>query len=286
MLFLFEGKREKMNIDRVIELSLEEDLWSGDITTDNLGIENKISSSYLVAKENGILAGIEIAKKVFKKIDETVNFKALKKDGDKLFAGDKIAEISGKSVSILKAERVALNFLQRMSGIATLTNEFVKRIAPFKAKLLDTRKTTPMLREFEKYAVRIGGGYSHRFGLYDMVMLKENHIRAVGSISKAVERIKKNIFSYKIEVEVTNLKELEEAAQCGVDRIMLDNMSLSEMRKAVEKFSGKVELEASGNVTLKTIGKIAETGVDFISSGSLTHSYKSFDISLLFEERK
>ena len=213
-------------------------------------------------------------------------FKALKKDGDNISKGDRLAEISGKAVSILQAERVALNFLQRMSGIATMTNKFVRQIVSFKAKLLDTRKTTPMLREFEKYAVRVGGGFNHRFGLYDMVMLKENHIRAVGSITAAVNRIRKHTTSYKIEVEVTNLRELEEAAKCGVDRIMLDNMSLSEMREAVKKISGKVKLEASGNVTLETIGKIAETGVDFISSGSLTHSYKSFDISLLFEERR
>ena len=275
-----------MNIDKMIELSLEEDLWYGDVTTDNLGIENKISKAYFLAKESGVLAGIQIAEKVFKKVDASIGFRALKKDGDKLSAGDRIAEISGKSASLLKAERVALNFLQRMSGIATLTNKFVERIAPFKAKLLDTRKTTPGLREFEKYAVRVGGGYNHRFGLFDMVMLKENHIRAVGSISEAVNRIKNSTYSYKIEVEVTNLEELEEAVKCKVDRIMLDNMSFSEMRKAVEKYSGKVELEASGNVTLETVGKIAETGVDFISSGSLTHSYKSFDISLLFEERK
>jgi len=275
-----------MNIDKIIEWSLEEDLQHGDVTTKNLEIEEKTSQAFFIAKESGVLAGIEIAAKVFRKVDETVLFKALKNDGNNISKGDKLAEISGKSVSILQAERVALNFLQRMSGIATLTNKFVRQIASFKAKLLDTRKTTPMLREFEKYAVRVGGGFNHRFGLYDMVMLKENHIRAVGSITAAVNRIKKHTTSYKIEVEVTNLRELEEAARCGVDRIMLDNMSLSEMREAVKKISGKVELEASGNVTLETIGKIAETGVDFISSGSLTHSYKSFDISLLFEERR
>jgi len=273
-----------MNIDKLIELSLEEDIRHGDVTTDNLGIEDRSSTAFLVSKENGILAGIEITFKVFKKIDFSTKCRAFKKDGDKLIKGEKIAEISGKSSSILKAERVALNFVQRISGIASLTARFVEKVSSFNTKILDTRKTTPLLRELEKYAVRTGGGFNHRFGLYDMVMLKENHIRAAGSISKAVEAIKKHNTSYKIEVEVTNSTELEEAVNCKVDRVMLDNMSLDEMKKAVEKYSHKVELEASGNVTLETIEEIAATGVHFVSSGALTHSYKSLDISLLFEE--
>ncbi len=273
-----------MNIDKLIELSLEEDIRHGDVTTDNLNIEESLSKASLVSKENGILAGIEIAFKVFQKIDASTKFESFKKDGDKLNKGDKIAEISGKSSSILKAERVALNFLQRMSGIASLTARFVEKVSSYNTKILDTRKTTPLLRELEKYAVRIGGGFNHRFGLYDMVMLKENHIRAAGSISKAVETVKKYNTSYKIEVEVTDLKELDEAANCKVDRIMLDNMSLEDMRTAVEKYSHYVELEASGNVSLETVADIVATGVHFISSGALTHSYKSLDISLLFEE--
>ena len=275
-----------MNIEKLIELSLEEDIQHGDITTDNLEIEDRLSKASLVAKENGILAGIEIAFKVFKKIDFLTKCRAFKKDGDKLIKGEKIAEISGKSSSLLKAERVALNFLQRLSGIATLTARFVEKVSFFNTKILDTRKTTPLLRELEKYAVRCGGGFNHRFGLYDMIMLKENHIRTAGSISKAVESIKKHNTSYKIEVEVTNLKELEEAVNCKIDRIMLDNMPLDEMKEAVKKYSDQIEFEASGNVTLETIEDIAATGVHFISSGALTHSYKSLDISLLFEEKK
>jgi nicotinate-nucleotide pyrophosphorylase (carboxylating) len=171
-----------------------------------------------------------------------------------------------------------------MSGIASLTAKMVEQLAGTHAKLLDTRKTTPMLRCLEKYSVKVAGGYNHRFGLYDMIMLKENHIRAAGSISKAVAMVKKNNCTYKIEVEVTNLEELKEAVEAKVDRVMLDNMSLEKMKEAVELYHGKVELEASGNVRLETIREIAETGVDFISSGAITHSYKSLDISLLFRE--
>ncbi len=272
-----------MNINKLIELSLDEDIRHSDVTTDNLGIEDRIATAYLISKANGVLAGIETAFKVFKKIDFSIECKAFKKDGDKIFKDERIAEISGKSSSILKAERVALNFLQRMSGIATKTASFVEKVSAYGTKILDTRKTTPLLRELEKYAVRTGGGFNHRFGLYDMIMLKENHIRAAGSITNAVNAIRKKNTSYKIEIEVTNLTELEEAANCNVDRIMLDNMTLIDMRKAVEKYSHRIELEASGNVNLASIEEIAATGVHFISSGALTHSYKSLDISLLFE---
>ena len=271
-----------MNINQLIELSLSEDIRHGDITTDFLDLKNKKIKAVLKAKETGVLAGLEVAFQVFSAIDEKTKCKALKKDGDFLKKNDIIAEISGYSSSVLKAERVALNFLQRLSGIATLTNRFVQKIYPYKAWLLDTRKTTPLLRELEKYAVRIGGGFNHRFGLYDMIMLKENHIKSAGSITEAVKRVKAKNTSYKIEVEVTNSRELDEAVKAGADRVMLDNMGVPEMQKAVEEYSGKVELEASGNVKLDTIEEIAKTGVDFISCGALTHSYKSLDISLLF----
>lgn len=272
-----------MKIEDLVKNALIEDIHSGDITTDYLDINN-YTTAQLIAKDDGILAGINIAKLAFKTIDINTEFIIHKYDGDKICKGDKLADIKGKSNSLLKAERVGLNFLQRMSGIATMTNKYVEAIKPHKAKLLDTRKTTPLLRDLEKYAVRMGGGYNHRFGLYDMIMLKENHIRAAGSIREAIKAVKKHNTTYKIEVEVTNLQELEEAFNEQIDRVMLDNMSIEEMQEAVRKYSGKIELEASGNVTLLTIGKIAQTGVDFISSGALTHSYKSMDITLLFKE--
>ncbi|MCD4817843.1 MAG: carboxylating nicotinate-nucleotide diphosphorylase [Candidatus Cloacimonetes bacterium] len=274
-----------MNLDKLIELALEEDIFQGDVTTDNLGISDKEAIAVLVAKENGVLAGIKVAKKVFQQVDNKTKFTTNHSDGYLLKKGDIIANIEGFASSILKAERIALNFMQRMSGIATTTRFYIEKISHTSCKLLDTRKTTPLLRNLEKYSVKVGGGFNHRFGLYDMIMLKENHIRVAGSISKAVAQVKSNTNSYKIEVEVTNLQELEEAVNCNIDRVMLDNMSLADIKKAVEKFSDIVELEASGNVTQKTIKKIAETGVHYISSGAITHSYKSLDISLLFKEK-
>ncbi|MCF7920030.1 MAG: carboxylating nicotinate-nucleotide diphosphorylase [Candidatus Cloacimonetes bacterium] len=273
-----------MTINEIIRKSLEEDIQSGDISTENLGLGDQMSKARLICKENGVMAGLEIFSSVFKEIDESVKITFHKHDGERAAKGELLAELFGKAASLLLAERVALNFLQRLSGIATLTAEYVAAIGDNHARLLDTRKTTPLLRQLEKYAVRAGGGFNHRFGLYDMIMLKENHIRAAGSISKAVEQVRNYDTSHKLEVEVTNLTELAEAVAAGVDRVMLDNMALADMRQAVERYQGQVELEASGNVTLATIGAIASTGVDFISSGSLTHSYKSLDISLLFEE--
>jgi nicotinate-nucleotide pyrophosphorylase (carboxylating) len=282
MLFLFIGT--DMRLQQFIQAALEEDIGHGDVTTDNLLFPNKQCIAKLIAKENGILAGIEIAKHVFQEVDASILFEANLQDGAILQKGMEIAIITGYPANVLKAERVALNFLQRLCGIATQTKTFCEAIKHTNCKLLDTRKTTPMFRRLEKYAVQIGGGYNHRFGLYDMVLIKENHIRAAGSITKAVNQIRTRIQSYKIEVEVTDLKELEEAYQCRADRIMLDNMSLEDMRKAVRNYGSKVELEASGNVNLKTIKSIAETGVHFVSCGALTHSYRSLDLSLLFEE--
>ncbi len=281
MLFLFLGVR-LMTIEDIIKNALDEDIGFGDITTDNLAIDDKIITADFVAKQKGILAGVFLIDKIFKIVDDKVKTIIKKSDGDNVEKGEIFATISGKSSSILKAERVILNFIQRLSGIATLTNNFVEKIKDYDVKILDTRKTTPLLRELEKYAVRIGGGYNHRFGLYDMVMLKENHIRSVGSISEAVTRIKQNDVTHKIEVEVTNLAELDEAVKAKADRAMLDNMTIEDMIIAVKKYKGIIELEASGNVTLDTVKQIAATGVDFISSGSLTHSFKSLDISLLF----
>jgi nicotinate-nucleotide pyrophosphorylase (carboxylating) len=271
-----------MTIEDIIKNALDEDIGFGDITTDKLAIDDKIFTADFVAKQNGILAGVFLIDKIFKIVDDKVKTIIKKSDGDNVEKGEIFATISGKSSSILKAERVILNFIQRLSGIATLTNNFVEKIKGYDVKILDTRKTTPLLRELEKYAVRIGGGYNHRFGLYDMVMLKENHIRSVGSISEAITRIKQNDVTHKIEVEVTNLAELDEAVKAKADRAMLDNMTIEDMIIAVKKYKGIIELEASGNVTLDTVKQIAATGVDFISSGSLTHSFKSLDISLLF----
>lgn len=273
-----------MRIEEMIALALDEDLGTGDLTTRYLDLPKKDTTAYLVAKQEGIICGLEVAYKTFMQVDNTIRWVAYKKDGDQVVKGDNIAKIEGYSSSILQGERVALNFLQRMSGIATLTNQHVQLIKPYKAKLLDTRKTTPLLRILEKYAVRTGGGYNHRFGLYDMIMIKENHIRAAGSITEAVTRINKHNTSYKIEVEVTNLKELNEAIACKVDRVMLDNMSLEQIKEAVSLFGSSIEMEVSGNVKLHTIEAIAATGVDYISSGSLTHSFNSLDISLLFKE--
>lgn len=273
-----------MRIQQLIDLALEEDIGSGDLTSQYLELSKKHTSAFLIAKEAGVLCGLNIAFQVFKTVDETIKCVAYKKDGDTLKKGETFAKVEGYSYTILQGERVALNFMQRLSGIASLTKQFTEKIHPFPAKLLDTRKTTPLLRQLEKYAVKTGGGYNHRFGLYDMVLIKENHIRAAGSITNAVKSVKKHNTSYKIEVEVTNLQELEEAVNAKVDRVMLDNMTVDLMREAVDQFSGKVELEASGNVSLDTIHQIASTGVDYISSGAITHSYKSLDISLLFKE--
>lgn len=282
MLFFYPGAG--MNWAEIIRLALEEDIGSGDISTAYLELETVPEQAFMIAKAGGILAGVGIAKDVFHTVDKALKITLYCKDGDQVSLGQEIMRVEGNPASILKAERTALNFLQRLSGIATLTHAMVSLLEGTKARLLDTRKTTPLLRGMEKYAVRVGGGFNHRFGLYDMVMLKENHIRASGSITEAVNRVKKHNTAHKIEVEVTNILELEEAVLAGVDRVMLDNMELAEIKACVKRFGKKVELEVSGGVTASNIRKIAQTGVHFISSGALTHSYKSLDISLLFKE--
>jgi len=273
----------RKNIDDLIEAALKEDMPAGDITSENIIPAHSISRAFIVAKEEGVLAGIYVAERVFKKIDQNVNFEIHRKDGQKMSRGDKIAALKASSISLLKGERTALNFLQRMSGIATITNKFVKALEGQKTKVLDTRKTTPGLRDLEKYAVRMGGGTNHRFSLSDMVMIKDNHIKIVGSISDAVllarKKIKPNI---RIEVETTNMEEAEEALRSGVDVVMLDNMSLDRMTEVVKMLNGKVLVEVSGNINLTRALKIAELRVDYISVGALTHSYKSLDISMEF----
>lgn len=261
---------------------LEEDIGWSDITTDNLCVDRFITADF-VAKEDLVLAGIDIVSEVFNIIDSDINFKKIKDDGSFIGKGEVIATVKGSGKSILKCERVALNIMQRLSGIATQTKRYTDALSGLKTKILDTRKTTPGFRAFEKYAVYIGGGKNHRFALYDMVMLKDNHIKLVGSISKAVSCIKENISPMvKVEVEVSNIEEFKEALDTEVDIIMLDNMTVEEVKEAVDVNTSKKLLEVSGNITLENIRMYAQTGVDFISSGALIHSAKWSDISLKF----
>jgi len=269
----------------LIRLALAEDIGSGDVTGEATIPAGQTVSGRIIAKEDGVIAGIEIAAAVFTEVDDRIEFIPLLRDGDSVLKGDVIATFSGPGRSLLRAERLVLNFMQRLSGIATLTNQFMEAMLETKAVVLDTRKTVPGLRYFDKLAVRLGGGSNHRMGLYDMVLIKENHIAAAGGISAAIERVRAyDTRNRPIEVEITNLEEFKEALSLKPNRIMLDNMSLADMRQAVELNNGLVELEASGNVTLETVGAIAQTGVDFISSGSLTHSVKALDISMLVDE--
>lgn len=269
------------DIQSIIETALAEDIGSGDITTMATVDKNAEGSAEITAKENLVAAGVLIAEAVFKTVDEKIIFKAFVKDGDEVKKGKAIATVSGRLSSILTGERVALNFLQRLSGIATLTSCFVAKVKGCRAKILDTRKTTPGLRILEKYAVRMGNGFNHRFGLCDGVLIKDNHIAAVGSIVEAVFKARENRpHNMLIEVEVKNLKEVREAVIAGADIILLDNMKPAVMKKAV-KIIGKAALvEASGGVNLQNIRVIAKTGVDFISVGALTHSARAVDISL------
>lgn len=269
------------DIQSIIETALAEDIGSGDITTMATVDKNAEGSAEITAKENFVVSGILIAEAVFKTVAEKIIFKAFVKDGDEVKKGKAIARVSGRLSSILTGERVALNFLQRLSGIATLTQQFVNKTKGFKAKILDTRKTTPGLRILEKYAVRMGNGFNHRFGLCDGVLIKDNHIAAVGSIAEAVFKARENSpHNMLIEVEVKNLKEVREAVIAGADIILLDNMKPAVMRKAVNIIGKAALVEASGGVNLKNVRVIAKTGVDFISVGALTHSARAVDISL------
>lgn len=271
------------DIDPIIEAALEEDMPHGDITSENVIPSDMTSKAVIMAKEGGILAGIDVVKRVFAKVDSTIFFKSLFKDGQAVKRDDKLAELSGKSISLLKGERTALNFLQRMSGIASTTFLFVQALKGSQTKVLDTRKTTPGLRILEKYAVRMGGGRNHRFNLSEMVLIKDNHLRLVGSVSEAVKRARERVRSgTKIEVETTSLREVKEALQCDADMVMLDNMSLDEIKKVVDWVKGRIPLEVSGNIDLDKAKEVASLEVDFISVGSLTHSYKSLDISMEF----
>lgn len=270
-------------IDKIIKDALIEDMPYGDITTDLLIPQESTSNAVLLAKENGILCGIDVAKRVFEILDGNIKFEKLKADGEFINKGDVLAKIDGSTRAILKGERLALNLLQRMSGIATFTNMLAQKIKGYKATVTDTRKTIPLLRMLDKYAVFVGGGKNHRYSLSDAVLIKDNHIKAVGSISEAIKRAKENVpHTMKVEIEVRNMQEFEEALLSGADIIMLDHFTVDEMKKAVEKAGGRVLIEASGNINIDNIEEIAKTGIDIISVGSITHSVKSLDISLDF----
>lgn len=268
-------------IDDLIKTALTEDINYIDSTADLLIDENSRSDAYFMAKADGVLCGVEVAARVFTLLDPETKVTFLASEGERISNGQRIAEISGHTREMLKAERTALNLIQHMSGIATYTRKCVDAVAGTKASIADTRKTLPGLRAIQKYAVTVGGGRNHRYNLTDAAMLKDNHIDAYGSITGAVNALRQKAgHMLQIEVETRNIEEVKEALQCGVNVIMLDNMSVDEMKKACELVNGKAKTEASGNVTLENIRAVAETGVDIISLGALTHSVTAFDISM------
>ena len=270
----------------LIELAIAEDIGPGDATSEAVLPADLTLQASIVAKSAGVVAGLPVAEAVFSRVSPGLRFTARVQDGTRVEPGDLVADVVGPGREMLAAERIALNFLQHLSGIATLTRAFVDAVAGSGATILDTRKTHPGYRVLEKYAVRMGGGHNHRMSLHDMMMVKDNHIDAAGSITAAVERARAGFPDLPIEVEVRNMDELGEALGLDVDRIMLDNMSLDGMREAVRIADGRVELEASGNVNLETVAGIAATGVDYISVGALTHSAPVLDLSMLVRDRK
>ena len=273
-----------LSLDRLIEQALLEDIHTGDITTQAVVPGPRPASARLLAKEPLVVAGIFVAQKVFHRLNPAVVFTACCAEGFRASRGDILATVEGNAADLLMAERVALNLLQRMCGIATLTSVYVQAVQGTKARIVDTRKTTPGLRELEKYAVRVGGGINHRTGLYDGVLIKENHIAAAGGIAEAVSRARAYIpHTLKIEIETETPGQVEEALAAGADIIMLDNMDCDTMRHCVGMISGRAQVEASGGVSLDTVRAIAETGVDIISVGALTHSPRAMDISMLLD---
>ena len=270
-------------MDAAIDAALREDMPEGDITSESIIPANARSEAYFLAKEDGVLAGLPVAARVFERIDPSIIFIERFRDGSSFTRSDKLARVKGPTIALLKGERTALNFLQRLCGVATVTRRFVEAISGTKTRILDTRKTVPGLRLLDKYAVRTGGGTNHRASLSDMVLIKDNHLRHVGSVAEAVRRARAHIRpGVRVEVEAANLLQVREALAAGADMIMLDNMPLETMRQAVVLAGGRVPLEASGNMTLDRVRAVAETGVDFISVGALTHSARAIDISLDF----
>ena len=271
------------SVDRLIRTALEEDIGPGDVTTAATILPGTPGRAELVAKEDFILAGSGVARRVFELLDAEVSFEGLIADGQSVRRGEVLVWLKGPAASLLQGERVALNLLQRLSGVATLTASFVKAVEGTGATIVDTRKTTPGLRALEKYAVRVGGGGNHRMALYDGALIKENHIVAAGGIAAAVSRARQYVpHTLKVEVEVRDLEEVAEALEAGAEILLLDNMDLEQLRAAVELVAGRAVTEASGGVNLETVRAIAETGVDLISVGALTHSYRAVDISMLF----
>lgn len=272
-------------VEALIETALREDMPQGDITSESIIPASSLSSAVFLAKEAGRLAGLDVARRVYEKIDQAVVFKKRLEDGADFKKGDILAEVRGHSIALLKGERISLNFLQRLSGIATTTRKYVLAVKGTKTKILDTRKTTPGLRALEKYAVRMGGGQNHRLNLSEMVLIKDNHLRLAGSVSQAVHKARAGVSpGVKVEVEVTDFGGAREALEAGADMIMLDNMTLPAVKHIVGFLGGRVPVEVSGGVTVERAGRIAALGVDYISVGALTHSYHSLDISLEFQE--
>jgi nicotinate-nucleotide pyrophosphorylase (carboxylating) len=276
---------DSSEVEDLIETALKEDMPQGDITSESIIPASSLSRAVFLAKEAGRLAGLDVARRVYEKIDQAVVFKKRFEDGADFKKGDILAEVRGHSIALLKGERTSLNFLQRLSGIATTTRKYVLAVKGTKTKILDTRKTTPGLRALEKYAVRMGGGQNHRLNLSEMVLIKDNHLRLAGSVSQAVHKARAGVRpGVKIEVEVTDFGGAREALEAGADMIMLDNMTLPAVKHIVSFLGGRVPVEVSGGVTVERAGRIAALGVDFISVGGLTHSYHSVDISLEFQE--
>ncbi len=271
----------KFYVKEHVTQALKEDIGFGDITTENLAGENDYLKGELNTRSEGVLCGCDVFKTVYETLSDNVKIKFYFKDGDKIKKGDKIADIEGSAKDLLMGERVSLNYIQRMSGIATETRKYQDVIAPYKAKIVDTRKTTPNFRAFEKYSVKIGGGALHRFNLADCAMIKDNHIRLAGSITAAVKKLRENIsHAHKIEVECDTFEQVKEALECRADIIMLDNMPVDTMKKAVEYINHRAIVEASGNVNLQTVNSIASTGVDIISSSAIVAKAPTLDIAL------
>ncbi len=278
---MINGVTLKANVDKYILSALQEDITSEDVTTNAIMPYDMMGEVQLIAKQDGILCGIDVFKRCFTIVDENVEFDIKKIDGQTITKGELLGTITGNISVLLSSERIALNYLQRMSGIATFTNACVKQLEGYKTKLLDTRKTTPNMRFFEKYAVKIGGAYNHRYNLTDGVLIKDNHIGAAGSVAKAIAMAKEYApFVRKIEVETENLDMVKQAVEAGADIIMLDNMDNATMKKAVEIIAGRAETECSGNVTKERLKEIAEIGVDYVSSGALTYGAPLLDLSL------
>lgn len=272
---------DRRHVAEVVSRALAEDIGPGDVTTAACVPADARAEGRIIAREGGVICGLDVAREVFRQVDAETQVELCSRDGDAVEAESLVATVQGLAASVLTAERVALNFLQRLSGIATLAREFTRAVAGTDARIADTRKTTPGLRALEKHAVRCGGGRNHRFGLYDGVLIKDNHIQAAGGITPAVRAARESApHTLRIEVEVTNLEEFDEAQQAGADAVLLDNMSLEQMREAVARRRSGVVLEASGNMTLERVGAVAGAGVDLISVGALTHSARALDLSL------